>query len=311
MQRLGRRALLSRLGNASLAGLVAGSVRLVRAAPAAGHVDAHVHVWTPDVGRYPLAPGYTPAEMAPPSFTDDELLTVCRPLGVARIVLIQMSFYGFDNRYMLDCMERHPGTFGGVAIIDHDAADGVAEMRRLAGRGVRGFRLYASRERAEAWEASAGMRGMWTTGADERLAMCLLADPDALPAIDRMCTAFPRTPVVIDHFARIGMRGAIDPAALDALCGLARHPQVHVKTSAFYALGRKQPPYDDLEGMIRRLRDAYGARRLMWATDCPYQLAAGQGYEASLALVRDRCGFLGADERADLLGGTAARLFFA
>jgi predicted TIM-barrel fold metal-dependent hydrolase len=141
--------------------------------------------------------------------------------------------------------------------------------------------------------------------------MCLLADPDALPAIDRMCTAFPRTPVVIDHFARIGMRGAIDPAALDALCGLARHPQVHVKTSAFYALGRKQPPYDDLEGMIRRLRDAFGARRLMWATDCPYQLAAGQGYEASLALVRDRCGFLGADERADLLGGTAARLFFA
>ena len=62
--------------------------------------------------------------------------------------------------------------------------------------------------------------------------------------------------------------------------------------------------------MIRALRDAYGAKRLMWATDCPYQLAAGHGYEPSLALIRDRCDFLSDAERADVLGGTAARLFF-
>ena len=27
--------------------------------------------------------------------------------------------------------------------------------------------------------------------------------------------------------------------------------------------------------MIRRLRDAFGAERLMWATDCPYQVQTG------------------------------------
>ena len=308
MDRLGRRAVLARVLQGSLAGLAASAVR---AAPPAGFVDAHVHVWTPDVERYPLAAGFTRQDMVPPSFTDEELLAACRPLGVGRVVLIQMSFYGFDNRYMFDCMERHPGVFGGVAIVDHEAADVAPEMRRLADRGVRGFRLYASRERAEGWKDSAGMRAMWTLGADAGLAMCLLADPNALPVIDRMCAAFPRTPVVIDHFARIGMRGDVDAAALDALCALARFPNVHVKTSAFYALGRKRPPYDDLEAMIRRLRDAFGARRLMWATDCPYQLAEGQGYEASLALVRDRCGFLDAEERAEVLGGTATRLLFA
>jgi len=275
-----------------------------------GFVDAHVHVWTPDVVRHPLASGFDRAAMAPPSFTAGELLAVCRPLGVSRVVLIQMSFYGFDNGYMLDCMERHPGVFGGVAIVDHEAAGVADEMRRLAARGVRGFRLHADPARVAAWPGSVGMRDMWARGADDGLAMCLLADPDALEGIERMCAMFPRTPVVIDHFARIGMRAAIDAGRLDALVALAKHPHVHVKTSAFYALGGKRPPYADLEPMIRRLRDAFGARRLMWATDCPYQLAEGQGYEASLALVRDRCHFLTADERADILGGTAGRLFF-
>ena len=279
--------------------------------PTDGLVDAHVHIWPPDTAAYPLATGFTRLDMQPPSFTADELLATCRPLGVSRVVLIQMSFYGFDNRYMLDTMARHPDVFGGVAIVDHAAPGVVARMRALAARGVRGFRLYASRDKAAAWEQDAGIRAMWTCGADDGLAMCLLADPDALQLIERMCGLFPKTPVVIDHFARIGMRGAIDQGDLDRLAGLARFPQVHVKTSAFYALGKKKPPYDDLGAMVRTLRDAYGAERLLWATDCPYQAAPDHGYAASLALVRERLDFLTPDDRRNMLRNTATRLFFA
>src|SRR3954454_20456234 len=74
-------------------------------------IDAHVHVWTPDIKRYPLAPSFSRADMRPASFTPDELFEQCRPSSVGRIVLIQMSYYGFDNRYMLDAMRRHPGVF--------------------------------------------------------------------------------------------------------------------------------------------------------------------------------------------------------
>ena len=34
-------------------------------------------------------------------------------------------------------------------------------------------------------------------------------------------------------------------------------------------------PYTDLAPMIRELGDAYGAERLMWATDCPFQVMKG------------------------------------
>jgi predicted TIM-barrel fold metal-dependent hydrolase len=282
-------------------------------------VDAHVHVWTPDTAAWPLAPEFTKADMQPASFTAEELLASCRPLGVSRVVLIQMSFYGFDNSYMLACIHRHAPAFAGVGIVDHDKPGVADEMKALKERGVRGFRLYANRNNAEGWAGSAGMKAMWECGAEENLAICLLADPDALPAIAAQVERFPKTPVVIDHFARLGMKGGLDSpeakADLDRLLRLADHPQVHVKVSAFYALGAKSPPYDDLAPMIRRLRDAYGAKRLMWATDCPYQLGKGpageaHSYEASLALVRDRLDFLSREERLDILRNTARRVFF-
>ena len=79
-----------------------------------------------------------------------------------------------------------------------------------------------------------------------------------------------------------------------------------MKVSAFYALGQKTPPYLDLAAMIRQLRNAYGADRLMWASDCPFQLENGNTYAASIALVRDKLDFLSDTERQDLWVGVLA-----
>ena len=61
------------------------------------YIDAHVHVWTPDIAHYPLAEGYKREHVQPRSFTPEELFKHSRPAGVSRINLIQMSFYGVDN----------------------------------------------------------------------------------------------------------------------------------------------------------------------------------------------------------------------
>jgi predicted TIM-barrel fold metal-dependent hydrolase len=277
----------------------------------ANYVDAHVHVWTPDTDRYPLAKGFSKKDMAPPSFTPEQLFAHCRPQGVSRVVLIQMNFYEFDNRYMLDAIAQHPGVFRGVAIVDERKPDVGDTMKRLAAQGVRGFRLYADRPKAEAWLHSDGMKKMWAYGADAGLAMCLLADPESLPAVQRMCEAYPRTPVVIDHFARIGMKGPVQQKHLDRLRRLASFRHTHVKTSAFYALGRKRAPYTDLGPMIQQLRDAYGVSRLMWASDCPFQVQEGHTYANSIALIRDRLDFLTAEDKQWMLRKTAEKVFFA
>ena len=269
-----------------------------------GWIDAHVHVWTDDLARYPLAEGFRKEQMKPATFTPEELFAHARPCGVSRIVLIQMSYYRFDNSYMLDTIARFPGVFRGVAVIDAGATDVRNQMLALKGKGVTGFRIGAGLE-------APGMAAMWACGAEEGLAMCPLINPDALPALDRMCAKFPETPVVIDHFARIGADGQVREEDLERLCALGRYPKTHVKVSAFYALGRKQHPYTDLLPMIRRLLDAYGAERLMWATDSPFQVQGGHTYSGSIELVRDRLEGISDADRRWLLGKTAERVFFS
>ena len=125
-----------------------------------GFIDAHVHVWTPDTNAFPLAPGYQPSAMQPPSFTPEELLALARPNGVTRVVLIQMSFYRFDNRYMLDAMRRFPGVFAGVGIVDATAPRPQDAMRELAKQGVRGFRINPGSQTVDAWLGTPGMTEM-------------------------------------------------------------------------------------------------------------------------------------------------------
>jgi predicted TIM-barrel fold metal-dependent hydrolase len=274
-------------------------------------IDAHVHVWTPDTERYPLSAGYRRDEMKPPSFTPEELFEHARPCGVGRVVLIQMSFYGFDNSYMLDTIRRFPGVYSGVAVIDDSSPDLANQMRELAKQGVRGFRINPRNLPVDRWLGSDGMQAMWRCGADDGLAMCHLVNPDALAAIDVQCKEFPDTLVVIDHFARIGVDGTIRSHDVDALCRLARHRKTYVKLSAFYALGDKKSPYLDLLPMIRRLLDAFGPERLMWATDCPYQVQEGHNYADSIALIRDRLDGLSPGDRDWLLRRTAEKVFFA
>ena len=115
---------------------------------------------------------------------------------------------------------------------------------------------------------------------------------------------------MVDHLARIGASGTTEKTDTDQLCALARHPNVKVKISAFYALGEKKPPHLDLIPLIRRVYDSFGPKRMMWASDCPFQLDK-ESYEDSISLVRDRLEFLTPGDKNWILRGTAEELFFS
>src|SRR5262249_30053306 len=92
-----------------LTGLAAGALsQLGTHAESRNWIDAHVHVWTNDFQSYPLAEGYKPEVMKPRTFLPEDILRHARPHGVNRVVLIQMSYYRFDNSYMLDVIRKAP-----------------------------------------------------------------------------------------------------------------------------------------------------------------------------------------------------------
>jgi predicted TIM-barrel fold metal-dependent hydrolase len=182
---------------------------------------------------------------------------------------------------------------------------------------VRAFRIYPGLERGikpnegtgERWLEADGYSKMFAAGARNNQAISCLINPDALPEIDRMCRKFTDTPVIIDHLCRIGVDGTIRDKDVDALCAMARHKRVMVKVGAFYALGKKAPPYTDLAPMIEKVVKAFGARRCMWESDCPFQVVDHE-YLNSFNLVKKRLPFLTDEDRDWLLRRTAEEFFF-
>ena len=97
--------------------------------------DCHIHVFG-DPAQYLPAPArvYTPVAATLP-----EWRAMMEPLGFRRVVLVQPSAYGTDNRCMLDGLREAGGAARGIAVID--AATPEDELRVLHATGVRGIRL--------------------------------------------------------------------------------------------------------------------------------------------------------------------------
>src|SRR5262249_15257983 len=133
-----RREFTKLMAGASAAGMAGGSARA-----ASGPIedmpqnacDCHVHIVGP-AAKYPLDPNrsYTAADGS-----TAELRALRKRLGIARNVLVQISFYGTDNRCMLDALAELGDSARGIAVVGPDISD--SELLRLGQAGVRGIRL--------------------------------------------------------------------------------------------------------------------------------------------------------------------------
>ena len=148
------------------------------------YIDAHVHVWTNQFDRYPLSPPHQESDMNPKTFYPEELLAHAEPSGVNRIVLIQMSYYQFDNTYMLDVMEAYPGVFSGIAIVDWEAEKTGSKRCyslpiKVSADSVSIRKMPPSKI---GW-TDPDLSGCLPPAAAHNLAICPLINPNALPAL--------------------------------------------------------------------------------------------------------------------------------
>ena len=128
-------------------------------------IDAHSHIWSTDLKKYPLRNNQTVEALAPRSFTDEELLAFAMPQGVGRVVLIQhYPHHGYDNSYLIDTWRKHQDRFRIVGQIDSDRPDVAKTMRDMLKTGVTGFRI-GPQSKDDDWLAGEGMKTMWKTAA--------------------------------------------------------------------------------------------------------------------------------------------------
>ena len=279
-------------------------------APTHRIVDAHIHVWTDDFERYPLAPSVKVSDLWLPSFTPEEYFSYSRAVGDVRINVVQMIWYDVtDHGYILDLIESDPDTYSGTGVVSVDDPDPGRTMLELSRRGCCAFREPPSKFDHPALEK------MFAVGADHDLALSFNMNVDLLPGLDQLCRQFPQTPVILDHVCHVGIREAdYSEDDLEALLRFAEHERVMVKIGPLQALCSRQAPYLDALPLIQRVVEAYGAPRCMWESDSGGPITMADpvtDYPASVALIRDHADFLSPAEKDDILWGTAERVFFS
>jgi predicted TIM-barrel fold metal-dependent hydrolase len=97
--------------------------------------DSHVHVFESE-DRYPHVPE---PHYTLPDGRLRQLQAALGALGVERFVIVQPSFYGTDNRCMLDALEAAGNSARGVAMVDDQV--GTEQLAQMHRSGVRALRL--------------------------------------------------------------------------------------------------------------------------------------------------------------------------
>ncbi len=233
----------------------------VSAVPA-GAIDCHIHIVGPQ-SKYPMAANraYTPPAAEVPA-----LRTLRTQIGVPRQVIVQPSFYGFDNSCTRDAVVELGASARGIAVVPPNISE--AELRRLDAAGFVGIRLNFStlgiRDPEEARKQILDIVPKleplnWHIQINTELPMIAALAPTivVLPV-----------PVVFDHIGNPSAElGAAQPGFF-ALMELIHSGNAYVKLSAPYNHSQR-PDWADVAPLAKSLINAR-ADRCLWGTNWPH-----------------------------------------
>jgi predicted TIM-barrel fold metal-dependent hydrolase len=231
-----------------------------------GACDCHAHICGP-LAAYPCIPErlYTPTEC---SMGDYEQMLAT--LGVSRAVLVQPSFYGADNRAMLDAMKAATIPVRGVAVVPEDVGD--AELERLHSAGVRGARFnIVDIQTAKGVLPIERIRRLAERIARFGWHVELLMHADEFPDLDRTLGTLP-VDVVLAHLGYVKTNKGLETEGFRALLRLLAEGRAWVKLTGPYRISTTGIPHGDTDAFAHQLVDA-AADRLVWGTDWPHVMA--------------------------------------
>lgn len=236
-------------------------------------IDAQVHVWKPDHPDRPWDPVaktqlHKFAAYRPEPLSYEELLREMDTAGVDAAILVPPYWEGDRVDYALVAAQKHPERFGVMGHVPTEEAEGrevLAHWKEQA--GMLGMRQTFAREDRRAKLVDGSCEWLWREAAQ----LGIPAMIHAPTAIDELCQVAQRHPdltIILDHMGILihTQDDAIAPYIEQAV-RLAAYPNVSVKVSAAPTYSTDVYPYRNIHGYIRRLVEAFGARRCFWGTD--------------------------------------------
>ena len=232
--------------------------------------DCHAHIFgPPDRFPYTEGRGYTP-----PDAPLEMYLKMLDAIGCDRGVVVQGNAHGYDNRVILDAVERAPQRLRGVCITDTRV--GADDLRRWHTLGVRGLRFHMHKHgdqpgyvRGVGLDVFEVFRPVMRELGWHAQIWC---DWRVLPELaDTFRKIAQDIPVVIDHMLHTDASLGVGERSFQTLLDLLGEGTCWVKVSGAYRVSKQYPDYPDArplhEALMRTNPD-----QVVWGTDWPHPL---------------------------------------
>ena len=242
-------------------------------------IDCHAHVFSREL-ELAAVRRYTPDYDA----TLAQYLSHLHAHGLSHGVLVQPSFLGTDNRYLLAALRQAPERLRGVVVVERDVSR--AELDDMARLGVVGVRLNLMGKalpdfRDAAWNGFLGHIAQLDWHVE------LHANLVDLPGLIAQLLPL-GLKLVVDHFGRPDARLGLDQPGFAQLMALGQGGQVWMKVSGIYRLGATAPRnLEFARASLMLLERSFGPERLVWGSDWPHTQHEKQvGFETVMAQLR-------------------------
>lgn len=271
-------------------------------------IDAHQHFWQ----YQPERDAWITDDMAviQRDFLPADLAPLLQAHGLDGCVVVQSDQTEAENDFQLRNAAAHDFVRGVVGWVDLRADDVTERLAYYSQfERLKGFRhvLQGEADRALMLRPAfqRGIRALAAHG----FTYDVLIFPDQLPYAAELAAAHPNQPFVLDHLAKPYIRrGDIEGWRRD-IRTLAARDNVWCKASGMVTEAdwhRWQPA--DFHPYLDVVFDAFGPRRVMFGSDWPVCLVAGQ-YGQVVALVQQYLSTFSADEQRLFWGDNAAGFY--
>lgn len=275
-------------------------------------IDAHIHLFEPE--RFPY---HRNAAYRPPAEPLAPYLDYVKQAAIDHVIIVHPEPYQDDHRYLDYCFasERPRGLFKGTCLFDPLDPATPKRMEEIAGRHpgrIVALRIHAMNAPGKPFERTGpiknrdlrdpAVKSAWRAAGKLGMAVQMHFLPHHAPAIGALAAEFSDVPVILDHMGRFGMG---KPEDFDSVLGLAKFKRVYFKFSGWGYSSKSPSPHPDLEASMKRAMAAFGAERI---------IIGGLGHKGdehrkARSILDTAFAFAKAEERAEILGGNAARLF--
>lgn len=228
------------------------------------YVDSHAHVFKPGlklaaVRRY--APDYEASK--------DEFIRNFESKGLTAGLLIQPSFLGTDNSFMIEAIDAHPTKLYGVAVVEPTIT--IEELKELNSHNIVGIRLNLYGIEAPDLLSAEYQKLL---GYLKQLDWHVELHTDAIN-LKNFIEPILKTgvKVVVDHWGKPTAVNPLEDEGFNYLLSKGETKQVWVKVSGVYRLkkGAELDVCKQLASMmLPRLLDSFGPQRLLWGSDWPH-----------------------------------------